>query len=158
MNSYSVKQVASMLGKDEETVRRWIRAGKLVATQESKRSGNVITATALKDFVNKMPKYAPAVATSMALSSSAVSILVAGLLGGLAAVLARKKTLTEADVEEFLDKKIETHQKAIKEKKQAIEKLQNELAEEEKNLEKYQYARTNLDLKLLAEEINSERS
>ena len=46
MASYTVKQIADMLNTNEETVRRWIRSGKLDATWVSKKSGNVISSAA----------------------------------------------------------------------------------------------------------------
>ena len=156
MAFYSVRQVAAMLGKDEETIRRWIRGGKLAATQASKKGGTVITSADLKDFVSRFPKYAPAVAASLALSPATLSIIIGGLLVGLASIIKSKGKLTEQDVEDFLERKIEAHEKAVLEKKQEIEKLQQEINENEKNIEKYKYALVNLDLKLLAEEINDE--
>ena len=35
MDTYSVKEIADMLNTNPETVRRWIRSGKLEAIQES---------------------------------------------------------------------------------------------------------------------------
>ena len=46
-----------MLSTSEETVRRWIRDGKLVAHHESRKGGNQITDEALKDFFSKNKKY-----------------------------------------------------------------------------------------------------
>lgn len=58
MGTFTVKQVAKMLCVDPETVRRWIRQGKLVAVQESRKDGNVISTEALDKFCRKYPKYA----------------------------------------------------------------------------------------------------
>lgn len=58
MATFTVKQVAKMLCVDPETVRRWIRQGKLVAVQESRRDGNDISTEALDNFCRKYPKYA----------------------------------------------------------------------------------------------------
>ena len=58
MKTYSVKQVAEMLNVNEETVRRWIRSGRLSAIQQSRRSGSVITEEGLKSFLESAPKYA----------------------------------------------------------------------------------------------------
>ena len=43
MKTYSVKQIAEMLGTNPETVRRWIRGDKMKAVQVSRKGGNVIT-------------------------------------------------------------------------------------------------------------------
>ena len=37
MESYSVKQIAEMLNTQPETVRRWIRTGKLTAHKNSRK-------------------------------------------------------------------------------------------------------------------------
>ena len=37
MDTYSVKEIADMLNTNPETVRRWIRSGKLEAIQESRK-------------------------------------------------------------------------------------------------------------------------
>ncbi|MCI6857839.1 MAG: helix-turn-helix domain-containing protein, partial [Eubacterium sp.] len=63
MESYNVKEVAKMLNTSEETVRRWIRAGKLQATMKSRKEGRIITEAMLKEFVKATPKYAAALAT-----------------------------------------------------------------------------------------------
>ena len=41
MKTYSVKDIADMLNTNPETVRRWIRAGKLKAHQTSRKDGNI---------------------------------------------------------------------------------------------------------------------
>lgn len=47
MDTYSVKEIADMLNTNPETVRRWIRSGKLEAIQESRKGGNVVTKSML---------------------------------------------------------------------------------------------------------------
>jgi len=37
MDTYSVREIADMLNTNPETVRRWIRPGKLEAIQESRK-------------------------------------------------------------------------------------------------------------------------
>jgi excisionase family DNA binding protein len=51
-NIYSVKDVAEMLSVNDETVRRWIRDGKLTAERGTGRQGSKITSAALKKFLN----------------------------------------------------------------------------------------------------------
>ena len=53
MQSYSVADVASMLNVNEETVRRWIREGKLEATLRRGRNGSSIKLEDIVDFVNR---------------------------------------------------------------------------------------------------------
>lgn len=157
MNSYTVRQIADMLKTNEETVRRWIRSGKLVATQGSKKSGNVVTSAALNQFISETPKYAKAVAASLATSPFALSVVVGGLLGGLFSLMDENKAeaVTSTDVEDLLKRRISLHEKRLRTKKAAIQKLQAEIDDEQQNLDKYQYALENLDLELIATEINN---
>lgn len=57
MKTYSVKQISKMLSTNQETVRRWIRDGKLKAEQSSKKEGNVVQEKELKRFLTETPKY-----------------------------------------------------------------------------------------------------
>lgn len=156
MNSYTVKQIADMLKTNEETVRRWIRSGKLVATQDSKKSGNVVSSEALKQFVKKTPKYAPIVAASLVSTPIAMSFVVGSLLGNLYTMVKEKdnESVTSKDVENFLKKKIAIHKKQIEKKEEELKIIQEKIEEEKRDIEKYQYALDNLDLKLLVDEIN----
>ena len=56
MDTYSVKEIADMLNTNPETVRRWIRSGKLEAIQESRKGGNVVTKSMLDAFLKASPK------------------------------------------------------------------------------------------------------
>ena len=155
MTFYTVKQIANMLKTNEETVRRWIRSGKLVASQNSKKGGNIVSSEALNQFIKNTPKYAPIIAASLSTTPMALSVVVGGLLGGLIALKDEiKGKVSETDVEAFLKKKISAHEKNIKRKKVELEKLQMEIEEEQQNLDKYQYALNNLDLKLIASEMS----
>lgn len=55
MSSYSVVDVAAMLKVNEETVRRWIREGKLVANLKRGRGGSSIELEDVVNFVNRTP-------------------------------------------------------------------------------------------------------
>ena len=158
MNSYTVKQIADMLKTNEETVRRWIRSGKLVATQDSKKTGNVISSESLKQFIKKTPKYAPIVAASFVSTPIAMSFVVGSLLGSLYAMVKEKdnESVTSKDVENFLKKKIAIHKKQIEKKEEEIKSIQEKIEEDKQNIEKYQFALDNLDLESLANEINKE--
>ena len=65
MKTYNVKEVAKLMNTSEETVRRWIRDGKLKASMESRKKGIIITETMLEEFAKGMPKYATALSASM---------------------------------------------------------------------------------------------
>lgn len=56
MKTYTVKDVAKRLEVSEETVRRWIRNGKLIAKRNSTKVGFKISEQDLNDFV-KGTKY-----------------------------------------------------------------------------------------------------
>ena len=49
---YSVSDVAKMLNVKEETVRRWIRSGKLKANRAVGRGGNTLALEDIIDFAN----------------------------------------------------------------------------------------------------------
>lgn len=157
MGSYTVKQIADMLNTNEETVRRWIRSGKLDATWVSKKSGNVISSAALSEFIEKTPKYASVVTNAHSTSPIAMSVILGSLLGGMLTLINSKKSIpvTSSDIEEFLKKKISSHEKVLQSKKVKIEKLQKEITIEQQEVDKYRYALEHLDLQLLADEINN---
>ena len=58
MKTYSVKEISEMLNTNPETVRRWIRKGKLDAAIESKKGGHIVYEAALQEFLRSSPKYA----------------------------------------------------------------------------------------------------
>ena len=166
MSSYTVRQVADMLKTNEETVRRWIRAGKLTATQNSKKSGNIISSNALDEFIKATPKYADSFSSWKGSSSETSSpspfsiyFVIGMVLGTLVSLLDEKKdsVVSESDVENVLKKEIILSEKAIKDKNLKIQKLKKEIEEEQKNLDNYKYAIDNLDLKLIAAEINGKK-
>lgn len=58
---YDISELADKLAVNEETVRRWIRSGKLAAAEPQKRTGHgggyIITEDALEAFLDEHPKY-----------------------------------------------------------------------------------------------------
>ena len=57
MNTYKTKEISELLEVSEETVRRWIRSGKLKAEKSSKKQGNIVNEKDLFEFVSDNPKY-----------------------------------------------------------------------------------------------------
>lgn len=57
MKTYKVMEIASLLNVNVETVRRWIRSGKLRSSQTSKKTGNVVDEQDLFEFIETIPKY-----------------------------------------------------------------------------------------------------
>ncbi len=128
---------------------------KTESKHDVKKSGKIISSDALNDFINKTPKYS---VTKLGSSSDAISLVVGGLLAGLLAFVdsRKSKNISPKDVENYLKKKINLHEKRVNTKKAELKKLQEEIELEEQNLEKYKYALEKLDLKLIADEINKE--
>lgn len=139
METYNVKQVAEMLNTNPETVRRWIRSGKLNAIQESRKEGNVVTQQMLNAFIKSTPKYAR-FAMSAAGVSAGIITAAAALLGGLAVQqYGKSKTVENArvspeEIEKLLKKNIATRNEAIERKTQIVEQLQQEIGAERQNI------------------------
>ena len=59
MKSYSVKEISDLLHTNPETVRRWIRKGKLDATRgSSRKEGSTVSFAALQKFLEDSPREA----------------------------------------------------------------------------------------------------
>lgn len=54
---YTVKDISRELNVHQETVRRWIRGGKLASTQCSRREGDVISDDEFERFLQEHQKY-----------------------------------------------------------------------------------------------------
>lgn len=140
MTNYSVKQIAEMLDTNPETVRRWIRAGRLESSQTSKKDGNVISEEALKAFLECAPKYAAAagilssafpgigIGTSLAMSAG-VSVANALTRHG------RRKEETADDVRENLIRLQIEQEKLLEQKQAALRQLQEQLKQQEQQLQ-----------------------
>lgn len=135
-----------MLNTNPETVRRWIREGKLPATLTSRKNGNAISETALLEFLKASPKYSNVLSkglmATMGIASSVlpvlgVSIAFAGLVGGLAGILGENTSHDNA---------------ASIDTEKLVKQLEREVSDCETSIEKKQMA-----LKQLEEEINSEK-
>lgn len=140
MNTYSVKQVADMFKTNPETVRRWIRSGKLIAQQDSRKGGNIICESALREFIKTTPKYA-STTTALLFGTAAVSTAFVG--GLVASKIAAKEKLKRAhisaeDIEKFLLVEIESKRKAINTKKKTILQLETEVHNEEERISELQ--------------------
>ena len=79
MKEYTVKQISEILNTNPETIRRWIRTGKLTATQISKKNGNVISEESLRLFLESAPKYA---ALAGGVVAAPLLVFSAGLMAG----------------------------------------------------------------------------
>lgn len=134
-----------MLGTSQETVRRWIRDGKLNAVQESRKSGNNVTEADLNDFLKKTPKYSAVAATGASLSALSLGpiglpVVAAGLVAAVIAGTLSKQQLETArirpeDLEKYLTGSIDQHKASLQKKKEAMEQLQEEIESEEQQIE-----------------------
>lgn len=121
MTYYSVAEIASALGVNQETVRRWIRSGNLQAEKGSLREGNKISEASIQCFLAKQPKYARIAAKSP-------------LLGFLASVSLGKmvferslKDIGSLKVSE-MDGWLEAAEKTLTKKKEEVERLEGNIA------------------------------
>ena len=131
MNTYTVKEISDMLKTNPETVRRWIRLGKIEADQSSRKGGNVVSEQSL---------------------NAGVPILTATLLGTMVA----QKSITEerlknaqisvSEMLKFIDTSIKSSEKTISAKKEEISKLELEIIAEENHVK---------ELKALKEKLKS---
>ena len=173
MKTYTVKQVADMLGTNPETVRRWIRSKKLQSTKASNKEGNVISEDMLDAFMKKYPKYAksflPAAIRTTAFAASSAGLSVAGasaLAAGtgllsaalvatpatLVAVLAerRKKKNTDdsmdaENVKSIVEQSIAAQKEKIRQKEAIIQQFQTELEAENEVLRSLQETLSELE-------------
>ena len=159
MKTYTVKEIAEILKTNPETVRRWIRSGKLGTTKTSNKSGNVISEEALNKFIKSTAKYATFLAGSMVSSPVALSLVVGGLIGSLVGslVMNDKKKLGKDDIRKSIERQIAGCEKRISENKTILEQIKSKIEEDEKSLQQFKYALENLDLDLIAEEINNKK-
>ena len=84
-----------------------------------------------------------------------MSAVIGSVIGGLLVLAESSKSVTVNDVESFLKKKIDTQGKTLKKKEAQLKKLQEEIEAERQELVKYQFALDNLDLKQIADNINT---
>lgn len=137
MKIYSVKEIADLLDTNPETVRRWIRSGRLSAVQESRKDGNSVSEFELSKFLKATPKYASIVGKSLLGTQNVLSTAVGGLIGTLMIEYLKnqdqtKNTFVQPDeILKYLIETIASHESSIKRKKRTIEMLEQEITEEQ---------------------------
>lgn len=141
MKTYSVRQIADLLGTNPETVRRWIRSGKLNAVQGSRKDGNAVSEDELSKFLKATPKYASIAGKSLIGTPIGLPVAVGGLIGSLMVEYfdsqkhAKNARVRPEDITKYLNENITSHEEAIKRKNKAIEQLQEEITEELRQIE-----------------------
>lgn len=141
MKTYNVKEVAKILNTSEETVRRWIRSGKLQASMDSRKGGSVITEAMLKEFAKETPKYATALAGSMSGIVAASTVLLSSIM---AATITKNEEIKNSqvgadEIEKILIEKIKNLKEQIKRKKVSLTQLEKEIQTEKLELQNLQY-------------------
>ena len=136
MAGYTVKQIAEMLGTNQETVRRWIRDNKLHAVQTSRKDGNVVAEEEFQRFIRESPKYASKLAMTIVpiFPEAGLAVLLGSLAGGAALGYAAKKKeimtyILPEDAKKFILKSIADMGTQIEQKAQAIQQIESEMQE-----------------------------
>ena len=155
MKTYSVKQIAEMLGTNPETVRRWIRDDKLKAVQVSRKDGNIVTEAELERFVKATPKYLSRLTVGMGVVTMSPVVGIGALAGGIvaSALLGYFDGKNSVDVrvrpedfKEYLQKNIAKLNSTILQKQALINQTEAEIIEIAKQIEQYSYLLENEDL------------
>ena len=157
MDTYSVKEIADMLNTNPETVRRWIRSGKLEAIQESRKGGNVVTKSMLDAFLKSSPKYA-GIATGLLASHVGLTTTTAAIVGGiLAQQLIKNDEIKNAyvntsEIKKLLLANIQTSRENIARKKKSIKHLQEEIEAEQEHIDESEKLIKELEKKIESQE------
>ena len=155
MKTYSVKQIAEMLGTNPETVRRWIRDDKMKAVQVSRKDGNIVTEAELERFVKATPKYLSKLTAGVGLAAMSPVVGIGALAGGIvaSALLGYFDGKNSVDVrvrpedfKEYLQKNIVKLRGTILQKQELINQTEAEINEIFKQIEQYSYLLENEDL------------
>ena len=140
MKTYTVKEIAEMLKTNPETVRRWIRSGRLEATQDSRKEGNLVTEQMLQAFLKKSPKYAAMIAPLLItpLGITATTAAITGTLLASKTIKQESQKNTKVDSSEvikLLKLDVTKLTLSVKRKQESIAQLQKEIDEDLKQLE-----------------------
>ena len=147
MDTYTVKEVAKMMNTSEETVRRWIRSGKLKANMDSRKKGSVITDAMLREFTSNTTKYAAALANPIGGIVAASTLL----LGTFVAKNIEKgeaiknSTVDSEEIKKILKENLVTVNANIQNKKKAIAQLEQEIVDEETKVKSLEYLLKNIE-------------
>ena len=136
MRTYTVKEIAELLGTNPETVRRWIRDGKLQAVTNSKKKGEnkVILEGALNAFLNASSKYAATLAAPFTLGVGATALGILGVTNAALAIWkAKEQELEKARV--GVDSVYAFLATRINEERTKLETLLNDRAELDKKIQ-----------------------
>ena len=158
MKSYSVKEIADLLHTNPETVRRWIRKGKLDATRgSSRKEGSTVSFAALQKFLEDSPKYAAA-------ATAFVSAGALAIIGQVAAAkMASENSIENASVDTvqicaYIDQEAQALKKSIARKREAVEQLNQEIERDTQSLEELKKLLNQIKRKEIEEPSYTNRS
>ena len=137
MKSYSVKELSALLHTNPETVRRWIRAGKLRSQQTPTKGENIILESDLMTFVQSHPKYASFI------TGATIGTAVSSPFTAIAAAIA-SGALIEL-IKAYLDEKDDNRRIS---KAELLAILQGAIAEKEKEYNEHSDAVEDAKVKL----------
>ena len=155
MKTYSVKQIAEMLGTNPETVRRWIRDDKMKAVQVSRKDGNIVTEAELERFIKATPKYFSKLTAGVGLAAMSPVVGIGALAGGIvaSALLGYFDGKNSVDVrvrpedfKDYLQKNIAKLNGTILQKQALIHQTEAEINEISRQIDQYSYLLENEDL------------
>lgn len=135
MKTYTVNEIAEMLETNPETVRRWIRSKKLVATKASRKEGNIITEDMLQSFLKQYPKYA-AVAEILLAPLGGATVVAATALGSVIAQQSlrndptKNATVSPIEIIKLLNANISKTEENINRKLATIRQLETEIEQD----------------------------
>lgn len=140
MKTYSVKEISEMLNTNPETVRRWIRKGKLDAAIESKKGGHIVYEAALQEFLRSSPKYAATAKSSLTGAAVISSIMVGGLIAQklIDSEQLKKARISNNDIIKFLQGEIQKSLDAIKTKEITITQLHKQIEADKSQIANFQ--------------------
>ena len=139
MDTYNVKQIADMLNTQPETVRRWIRSGKLYAEKASRKDGHVVTESDLNKFLKSSPKYASMAGGLIGVAAALPVAVVGGIAATYLAAAKKAKengdeSFSKEDVTRYLQEEIERRNQSINQKVATIEQLQREITNDHQQI------------------------
>lgn len=137
METYNVKDIADLLKTNPETVRRWIRSGKLKATRgASKKEGSSISSDDLLKFLEDNAKYAGIVAGAVSSPFGALSVALLGAAGGIAALkhgtdqAVENATATQDQICAYLNNEIQKLSEGVEQKEKVASQLKVEIEQD----------------------------
>ena len=142
MKSYSVKEIAKLLQTNPETVRRWIRKGKLEATRgSSRKEGSSVSSEALQKFLKETPKYAASAAAVISSPAALVSASVLAAIGGAATTkIQSDNSIENASIDTiqicaYIENEMRSLKESLSRKRKAKKQLEQEIEKDEKTFE-----------------------